>query len=355
LGEYEQAHPLIVKIKAESPDSIVFLSFFSISGFENLPANSPADFVFYLPFDIKKRIRRMINHLKPDVLFLVKSEIWPNLIQEVKQSEKPIFLISAKFSAKSPMFHIPLLKNSLNSLTAIFTQDDETTEITRKRLNTEIITTGNTRIERVLDLKESFPDNQLLIDFCQRGKLIVLGSIYPADMKIIQPWLNSSESSGYHILVAPHEIDPTNIQRIQDMIQGPVSLLSDSSKSDSRILILDSIGQLSRVYRYASVAYIGGGFEKGIHNILEPSVHGIPVCFGPNYEAFYEANTFINNETGFCVKSPEDFLEFMQNCRDNGFLEEIKSIQEKWFEKNASSTTTIMDYLRTQKLLPAND
>lgn len=351
LGEYEQAHPLILKIKSVSPKSMILLSFFSNSGFENLPHNAPADFVFYLPFDFKNQIDRMVDHLKPDALFLVKSEIWPNLIKSVKQNKIPIFLISAKFSSKSPMFVIPFLKNKLNSLTAIFTQDDESTEIVRNELKTEVITTGNTRIERVMELKESFPDNQKLIDFCQKGKLIILGSVYQADIKILQNWINSSDATRYYILIAPHEINSDNIQTIQEMVGKPTCLLSMSNKDESKIVILDSIGQLSRVYRYASAAYIGGGFEKGIHNILEPAVHGIPVSFGPKYQAFFEANSFINNKTGFCIKNADDFMIFINNCHKNDFLEEIKKKQEKWFQMNASSTTIIMDYLRTNKIL----
>ena len=355
LGEYEQAHPLILKLKYESPDSDILLSFFSISGFENLPCNSPADFVFYLPFDLKSPIIEMVDHLQPAILILVKSEIWPNLIQILIKRNIPIYLISAKFDPKSLIFRIPFLRNALNSLTAIFTQDEETTEIARKNLTTEIITSGNTRIERVLDLKNSLPDDQKLIEFCQRGLLLVLGSVYPADMNIIAPWLKSGKSDEYQILLAPHEINPGNIQKIQEIIDSPSSLLSNEADAQSRILILDSIGQLSRVYRYAHAAYIGGGFGKGIHNILEPAVHSIPVCFGPKYEAFFEAVSFIANDTGFSINTSDDFFEFMKNCGDNDFLKGIKNKQETWFRRNASSTDIIMDYLRTHKLLSGND
>lgn len=299
LGEFEQGRPLIEKIKAQNHEIKICLSFFSPSGYEVRKNYELADAVVYLPFDTPANARQFVDILKPSMAIFIKYEFWGNYLQELKARHIPTYLISAIFR-KGQIFFLPwggTFRKMLRCFDHLFVQDEASQRLLAGIGITDVTINGDTRLDRVNDVK-NLPDGKVtqLRDFINGRFTLVAGSSWEPDEDLYIPWLNAHPDAC--AIIAPHQFDEHRLDLLRKRIEGPTRLLSqwtpnDNANHDIKAVIIDSFGLLSRLYRLADAAYIGGGFGSGIHNINEAAVYGIPVIFGPKHEKFKEASDLI--------------------------------------------------------------
>ncbi len=319
LGEFEQARPVIELIKKNKNDKKIILSFFSPSGYEIRKNYKFADIVCYLPFDSKKNAKTFINIVKPGYAIFVKYEFWYYYINELSKQKIDVYLISAVFRKsqiffkKYGNFYLKILKK----YKTIFLQDEKSKQILEKFGITNSIVCGDTRIDRVVEIAREDYNNKHLDDFSKNGFTLIAGSTYLHDEKILYKLF---EKAGFDLklIIAPHEVGEENISRLQKLFKERTVRLSEvksvpTEKTD--VVIVDSIGLLSRIYRYADIVYIGGGFGKGIHNILEAVAYGVPIAFGPNHKKFNEAIELINYNVAFEINNHKDLMFFIDKFR----------------------------------------
>jgi 3-deoxy-D-manno-octulosonic-acid transferase len=292
LGEFEQGRPLIEKIVQEKQGWKILLTFFSPSGYEVRKEYDRADLIMYLPADTPANARYFLDNIRPDVALIIKYEFWFNYLSQLNKRQIPTYLVSGIFRPSQYFFkwYGTFARRMFSVFTHIFVQDPDSKALLGSIGYTDCTVTGDTRFDRVSQIAAAAKDLPLIRKFRGDEPLFVAGSSWDRDEEIIAGYINSHPDSMKWIF-APHVISDAHISRIEKRLQVPSSRYSAYSENDteSRVLIIDNIGMLSSVYRYASMASVGGGFGKGIHNILEAACWGIPVLFGPNYRNFREA------------------------------------------------------------------
>jgi len=349
VGEFEQARPIIEKFSASRPGVPILLTFFSPSGFELHKNYELAQCVAHLPLDTPRNAREFIDLTKPQAIVFVKYELWFNFMKEFNNRNIPSVLISAFFHENHLLLRWPgrLLGKNLDAFTRIFVQDDETA----LRLaaigveNTEVA--GDTRYDRVLDIVNSPFDHPAIESFAKDDKVIVIGSNWPEDDEIIIDELK--KLIGVKLIVAPHEMSSTQIQVWESRFAGKILMLSeleDTIPDNVKVLFIDRIGMLSHLYRFASVAYVGGGFGKSVHNTLEPAVYGVPVLFGPNNLRFDEVQQLKKMGAGFEVKSQSEFAQMIQILiTDSEKLDEVRRKLKTHFEEKKGGSAIVLAWL----------
>lgn len=319
LGEYEQGRPVIEEIKKRFPGFKILLTFFSPSGFNNKANSSDADYVFYLPIDTRRNARRFIKTVSPAMAIFVKYEFWYNYLNELYSNNIPVYTISAIFRPQQHFFkwYGAWFRNHLRKMNRIFVQDEESAELLSMIdvLNTRI--SGDTRFDRVSGIKTLDISLPLLDSFVAGNTVIVAGSTWPPDEDILKDLL-ASVASNVKLIIAPHEVTPGHIKELSAKFNGISVLYSQlgntaGAMDQKRVVIIDSIGLLSKIYKYADIAYIGGGFGVGIHNTLEAAVFGMPVIFGPNYHRFKEARELIANNAAISVRNSDELIKEVQS------------------------------------------
>jgi 3-deoxy-D-manno-octulosonic-acid transferase len=295
LGEFEQARPLIELIKKNNPNKKILLSFFSPSGYEIRKNYEFADIICYLPFDTKSNAKKFISIVKPEMVIFVKYDFWYHYITEVNNKKIPLFLISAIFRDSQIFFksYGNFYRDILKCFNIIFLQNNESQLLLKKFNINNTYVCGDTRIDRVIDIAKQTYYNTYLENFFLNNFVVIAGSTWAEDEELLRLLINDSDFN-IKLIIAPHEVDKKNITRLIDFFGKNCVALSniDSYASEPDVILIDSIGLLSKIYRFSKLAYIGGGFGKGIHNILEPAVYGIPIFFGPNNKKFQEAQEF---------------------------------------------------------------
>lgn len=317
LGEFEQGRPLIERIKKQHPEYKILLTFFSPSGYEVRKNYAGADVVTYMPADTRANAKRFLDIVNPAVIVFVKYEFWLNHLTEIRKRSIPHYLISAIFRDDQVFFkgHGGIFREALNGYTHIFTQDKNSFALLEKINVKNCSVAGDTRFDRVAEIAAGAKDIPQAATFTVQNKMLVAGSTWKADEDLLIPILKKHFQNGWRLIIAPHEISEQRLQSIEAALKAVG--VSDThvvrfSKgaihlpADVRVMIIDNIGMLSSLYRYGSVAYIGGGFGKSIHNTLEAAVYGIPVVFGPMYEKFNEALGLIDCRGGFGVHSQKE-------------------------------------------------
>lgn len=330
LGEFEQGRPLMERLRKEYPDTKIVLSFYSPSGYEVRHNWADADCVVYLPGDTPRAMRRFIDALHPQMAIFVKYEFWGNCLRELHRRDIPTYLISAVFRPNQIFFKPcgTLFRKMLQRYTGIYVQDERSGRLLHSAGVTDVTTAGDTRFDRVTDIMQSTRDIPELDHFTRGGTrfTFMAGSSWEADEAIYFPWLKSHAGT-VRSVIAPHEFNPARLENMKRALSPELKavLLSEVCDTPALLdsadcLIIDCFGLLSSAYRYANVAYIGGGFGAGIHNINEAAVYGIPVVFGPRHDKFIEAGELIEAGGGFCTDSQSDFAKLMDNtllCNDN--------------------------------------
>jgi 3-deoxy-D-manno-octulosonic-acid transferase len=292
LGEFEQGRPVIEAIKKERPDLKIVLTFFSPSGYEIRKNYSNADCIIYLPADTPGNAATFVRLVNPEIVIFVKYEFWNNYISVLYNNNIPLYLISAIFRPEQLFFkwYGSFFRDMLRKFERIFVQDQRSLDLLSAIGLENISLAGDTRFDRVVQIKNTARDIPQLEQFRGGEKLFLAGSSWRQDEEIIAQYINKFPGRMKWVF-APHEIDKPNIERLEKLFNIKHVRFSEFNEAaaDARVMIIDNIGMLSSAYKYAYIAAIGGGFGKSIHNILEPACWGIPVLFGPNHDKFREA------------------------------------------------------------------
>lgn len=352
LGEFEQGRPVIEILKSTYPDHKILLTFFSPSGYEVRKNYIHADYVYYLPIDTRKNAHQFIKLVNPKVVIFVKYEFWYNYIHELYSQKIPLIFVSVIFR-KSQLFFKPWgvwYAKLLNKITYLFVQNNESIDLLDSIGIYHAGVSGDTRFDRVIQLpdeKVSFP---VIESFKGESTLIVAGSTWQPDEKILHDLILNS-SLKIKLVIAPHLINVEHISEIQKRFEeyNPIlySVASASDVNNSNVIIIDSIGMLSQLYRYASIAYIGGGFGVGIHNLLEASTYGIPVLFGPNYKRFREAVELRDNGGGFPIANSYDCIKIIEKLiLDQAAYDISASTAKQYVYENAGATQLVINKVK---------
>ncbi|NNL80435.1 MAG: 3-deoxy-D-manno-octulosonic acid transferase, partial [Flavobacteriaceae bacterium] len=352
LGEYEQGLPVFEKVKALYPDHKVVLSFFSPSGYEHKKDSSIADLVIYLPLDTKSNARRFVELVHPELVLFVKYEIWPNYLLELQKTKTRALLISALFRPSQTYFKSSgkWMLNALKTFEWIFVQNDSSAQLLNDYGVTDVSRSGDTRFDRVTNQLNQDNKIKTIEDFVDGKLCFVAGSTWPEGEIPLVDFINKDESDTKYI-IAPHNIKEARISKLLKSIQRPVTRYTadeDKSLSDYKVLVLDTIGLLSKAYSYADIAYVGGAMgTTGLHNTLEAAIFGVPILIGPNHKRFPEAMDMINSGGMFVVKDPGEMSEILRKLiSDKNYRESTGSRNEDYIKKNRGAVVRIMDYLR---------
>lgn len=360
LGEFEQGRPLMERLRSEQPDVRIVLTFFSPSGYEIRKNYAGADHVFYLPADTPGNARRFLDIVQPEMVFFVKYEFWFNFLAELEKRRTPHYLISAIFRPSQHFFKSwgGWFRKALNGYTWIFTQDAQSLKLLKNIGTSQVSIAGDTRFDRVLEIAKQAKNIPLAAAFAgEERRVIVAGSSWPEDEKLLFEAIALLIASGWKLLIAPHEISAAHLADIETKLQRSpfyqgndtvvrFSMASETSAAAAKILLIDNIGMLSSLYRYGRIAYIGGGFGSGIHNILEAAVYGMPVIFGPRFEKFNEAKGLLEAGGAFTfteAKALQQLLEKLSN--DPAELERVSKIAGDFVYSNAGATGIIFEKL----------
>ncbi|MBK7710583.1 MAG: 3-deoxy-D-manno-octulosonic acid transferase [Bacteroidales bacterium] len=346
LGEFEQGRPIIEEIRKEHPEFKIILTFFSPSGFEIRKNYSEAECVEYLPADFPGNARKFIRLVKPEFVIFVKYEFWNNYISELYKNEIPLYLVSGIFRPGQHFFswYGSFFRKILGRFEKIFVQDQQSFDLLRGIGLENTILAGDTRFDRVLRITGTARDIPQVEQFRGGERLFLAGSSWKKDEEIITQYINRYPA-GMKWVFAPHEIDKSNIDRIEKLLDVKVVRFSafTPEAADARVLIIDNIGMLSSAYKYAYIAAIGGGFGRGIHNILEPACWKIPVIFGPNFENFREAVELTAEKGAISFDSYESFSGIMEKLTsDEVFYMSAAETAGKYIARNIGATEIIL-------------
>ena len=351
LGEFEQGRPLIEKIKAEHPECKILLTFFSPSGYEVRKNYGGADVVCYLPFDTPYRVKKFLDLSKPVMAIFIKYEFWDNYLSELKRRNIPVYIVSAIFRKEQLFFkwYGGMYRKVLSYFTHIFVQDDASRELLSKYGVTNVSVFGDTRFDRVQDVYKNTKQVPMVDLFVNNNRsdnqlTMVAGSSWQQDEEVYLNYFN--EHPELKLIIAPHEIHKDHLMHIESMLKRPSIRLSEATEKDIKgksCLIVDSFGLLSSIYRYGDLAYIGGGFGAGIHNVLEAAVYGIPVIFGPKYQKFKEARDLLQVGGAFSITDEKTFeskMEELSTYRD--LLEAAGAAAGDFVKSNIGATNRII-------------
>jgi 3-deoxy-D-manno-octulosonic-acid transferase len=324
LGEFEQGRPLMEEIKRDYPEYKILLTFFSPSGYDVRKDYPLADVVCYLPFDKKRNVKKFLKLVQPKMAIFIKYEFWYNFIHRLYKSDIPVYLVSAIFRPSQTFFkwYGGNMRRMLGFYKCICVQDESSKQLLKTINVTNVEVCGDTRFDRVAEVRKQAKQLPLVEVFTNKAhseneKVLVVGSSWPKDEDIIIPYFNIT--ADLKLIIAPHEIDEAHLKYIEGILERPhirYSKAIQENVGDYDCLIIDSFGLLSSVYNYGEVAYVGGGFGVGIHNVLEAAVYDMPVIFGPNFKKFREASQLIEQGGGYSISTDEAFrslmVEFMQ-------------------------------------------
>ncbi|WP_368666904.1 3-deoxy-D-manno-octulosonic acid transferase [Dysgonomonas sp. 511] len=319
LGEFEQGRPIIEEIKRKHPDTRILLTFFSPSGYEVRKDYPYADIVCYLPFDKRRNVKKFFRLINIKKAIFIKYEFWYNFVNLLKKNDIPVFMISAIFRPSQIFFkwYGGVMRKLLGYYNYICVQDENSKQLLASINITNVKVCGDTRFDRVLDVRKQAKPLDIVDTFARKAeseneKIIVAGSTWPKDEDVIIPYFNSA--TDVKLIIAPHEIDEAHLKYIEGNLQRPYIRYSQAIPAmmhDYDCLIIDGFGLLSSAYRYGQIAYVGGGFGVGIHNVLEAAVYDIPVIFGPNFKKFREAQQLLEAGGGYSVSDYQSFRGLM--------------------------------------------
>lgn len=332
LGEFEQGRPVLEELKKRNVK--IVLTFFSPSGYEIRKNYEGAAAIFYLPFDFRSNAQRFVALVKPDAALFVKYEFWLNYLAELDQQKIPTYLVSGVFRPGQHFFkwYGKSFFRALQSFKTLFVQDENSLQLLKKHGFTNAELAGDTRFDRVMQIAANKKDFPGIKEFCGSSQIIVAGSTWPKDETLIIETM-SHMRSGFpelKLIIVPHEIHAHSITASTEKMRGmglTVSRFSQGVSAHSDVLIIDTIGMLSQLYQYATLAYVGGGFDNGIHNILEVMAHGVPVAFGPNYHKFVEAHEAENSGLGKPIHNSTELFAWCSELLSNNEKRKNDSFQ----------------------------
>lgn len=351
LGEYEQGLPVIEKIKEKFPHHKIVISFFSPSGYEVRKNNTVADATIYLPLDTKKNAQQFLKLIHPEMVFFIKYEYWPNYLNELRKLKTPTYLISGIFRKNQMFFkwYGGFYRKALETFTYFFVQNESSKKLLFQLGKTNVAVSGDTRFDRVATILEK--DNAL--DFIEAFKnetlTIVVGSSWPKDESLLVDFINQTNEK-VKFIIAPHNIKSEQIQGLKNAISKNVVLFSEKQNknlADFDVFIIDTIGILTKIYSYAEIAFVGGGFgNPGVHNILEPATFGVPIVIGPNFSHFAEATALVNLEGCLSIANKNELSDAFSNLITNADIRHEKGhICSTFVQMNKGATNIILNQI----------
>lgn len=349
LGEYEMAKPIIRLLKAKRPDVHIIVSFFSPSGFKNFKDEAGhVSVVFYLPVDTSKNAGQLLEILSPSIIIFIKYEFWPNLLSAITKRKIPFFYVGVVFRSNQWFWRFPgnpVIK-TLRNCTAIMVQNQKSCEVAQSYgLSDNVIVTGDTRFDRSREISRKVYENKRVSDFRRNEFTIIVGSSWHGDEEVYIPLLHKYPN--WHWIIAPHDVSPSNIQRLQRALSLPVVLFNstqdDSDDHRSRVMIVNTIGHLSLLYRYGDVALIGGAFGSGLHNILEALAYNIPVMFGPKFQKFWEAEEAVAQKFAHSYSTTEELENWLLHYSLHNNRIVVTNQIQKWFDSYTEASTVVVE------------
>ncbi|WP_010135482.1 3-deoxy-D-manno-octulosonic acid transferase [Ochrovirga pacifica] len=349
LGEFEQGRPIIEALKKTHPEHQILVTFFSPSGYQVRKDYPLASCVCYLPMDTMGNAKKWVTTLKPKVAIFIKYEFWPNYLLELKEQQIPTLLISGIFRENQQFFK-PYgfwMNKALKAFTHFFVQDALSKKLLTYIGFNNVTIAGDTRFDRVQKLIESNEKLDFIQAFVQDAYVLVAGSTWPEDEEQLLAYINHQAKENEKFIIAPHNIKKEDIQNLQKNCQKKVVLFSEKegkNLSEYDVFVVDTFGILSKIYAYAHVAYVGGGYTKsGVHNTLEAATYGLPIVIGPNFKKFKEVQDLVALKGCISVTNVKDLISELNELRDNDFIRENKStITKNYVTQNLGATSTIL-------------
>jgi len=356
LGEYEQGFPVFNKIKSLYNDHKIVISFFSSSGYNVRKLNPISDLTVYLPIDTAKNANKFLDLLNPKMVFFVKYEFWPNFLKSLKNRNIPTYLIAGIFRKNHWFFNFYGLwmKKKLKAFHHFFVQNESSKNVLIKKKFTNCTVMGDSRYDRVIDLPKQNNEIKYLNDFKGNKKCFVAGSTWQKDESLIIKFINSYKKNDVCFIIAPHQINLNRISKLKQLITKKTILMSELAKSNAtnpEVIIIDSIGLLTKVYSYADIAYVGGGIgNTGLHNTLEPAVFKIPVIIGNNFEKFPEVKELIDLKGMISINNIKSFTnELNELLNSNEKRDQMGNINFDYINANLGAYKKVINYLKEKK------
>lgn len=311
LGEFEQGRPIIEKLKTQYPKHKLVVTFFSPSGYEVRKNYEVANVVCYLPLDSKKNVTHFLEIVHPNLAIFVKYEFWPNLLNELQNKKIKTILVSGIFNENQVFFkwYGGWMRKSLTAFSHFFVQDSNSEKLLNSIQFQNVTVSGDTRFDRVFEITAQNNMLNFITEFKNNTYTLVAGSTWKEDEDLLVEYINNYASENEKFIIAPHNINAKAIEVLKNSISKKTVLFSDKENKnlkDFQVFIIDIVGILTKIYSYANIAYVGGGYTKsGIHNVLEPATFGVPIVIGPNYQKFNEAIELIENKACFVVDNSQ--------------------------------------------------
>ncbi|KLT71767.1 3-deoxy-D-manno-octulosonic acid transferase [Flavobacterium sp. ABG] len=349
LGEYEQGLPVIEKIKEKYPSHKIIVTFFSPSGYEVRKNNTVADVTLYLPLDTKSNAKRFLKLAHPELVFFIKYEFWLNYLKELKENKTPTYLVSGIFRDSQMFFkwYGGFYRKALKTFTYFFVQNQSSKEKIEALGFHNVIVSGDTRFDRVNAILERDNTLDFIENFKNNQTTIVIGSSWPKDEALLAEYINQAPEN-VKFIIAPHNIKADQIANLTAQITKSTVLYSEKENSDLstyNVFIIDTIGLLTKIYSYGTIAYVGGGFgNPGIHNILEPATFGIPIVIGPNYANFAEAVQLVTLGGCTVINNKEELKQNLDRLiSDETYYKEKAQICKSFIQDNKGATNSVME------------
>ncbi|MFV8321394.1 3-deoxy-D-manno-octulosonic acid transferase [Flavobacterium sp. LS2R12] len=351
LGEYEQGLPVIEKIKEQFPLHKIVVTFFSPSGYEVRKNNTVADVTVYLPLDTQKNAQQFLQLVHPDLVFFIKYEYWPNYLSELKKRNTKTYLISGILRKNQLFFkwYGGFYRDALDAFTYFFVQNEISKNLLQQVGKTNVSVSGDTRFDRVTAILEKDNSLDFISQFKDNTLTIVVGSSWPKDENLLVDFINSN-TLNVKFIIAPHNIKEEQIQALKNSITKKTVIFTEKegkNLADFDVFIIDTIGILTKIYSYADIAYVGGGFgNSGVHNLLEPATFGVPILIGPNYSHFAEATALVNMEACISINNSKELDEAFKNLIQNDDIRQEKGHMCSTFvQMNKGATASILKHI----------
>lgn len=349
LGEFEQARPVMEKMRTLYPDHKIILTFFSPSGYNVRHNYNGADYVCYMPADTPANARKFLDIVNPKVIFFVKYDFWYNFLSEVHRRAIPLYIFSTIFRKEQVFFkwYGKKYKEVLSFFTHFFVQDENSVKLLAENGITNVTIAGDTRFDRVCQITQNAKNIPLVDKFVGDSRIIVAGSSWPPDEKLIfEAMERLKDKHKIKLIIAPHEIHESHLSAIEKMLTVKnvrFSKANEDTVAENDVLIIDNFGMLSSLYKYAEIAYVGGGFGVGIHNILEAVSYSIPVAFGTNYKKFKEADDLVSLGSACTIRDADELYSvFDRYLSDAALLEHAGKISLEYVQNNLGAADTIL-------------
>jgi 3-deoxy-D-manno-octulosonic-acid transferase len=350
LGEFEQGRPIIERVRSEYPEYAILLTFFSPSGYEVRKDYEKADAVHYLPLDLPGNARRFLEAARPKLAVFIRYEYWYNFLRAMFEREIPVVIVSAIFR-KDQLFFKPYgqwSRNTLRRISRFFVQNEESVALLDSVGIRHRDLSGDTRFDRVWEAAQERREFPLVERFVAGRVCLVAGSTWPFDDQLLREIVPVFPDLKF--LIVPHHVDEANIRRVTDLFGDETALYTRGEGQDlvsRQVLVVDTIGMLTYLYRLADLTYIGDGFGRGIHSILEPAAFGMPIFFGPNYQDFQEAVDLVERRGAFAVKDRTELIGKIRHFADDGRArQEAGRICREYVREKKGATDRVMMGLR---------